>query len=291
MKKLLCILYSIGLLGCTPGQNICGNFDLNHPTELIKLPSKLKEISGITFLSKNKIACVQDEKGAVFIYDIKKDKLKESIDFGGDKDYEAIANVNDTIFVLRSNGDIYEIDSLESNGVQAITHHTYLSKVNNCEGMCYDSTKNRLLIACKGRPEKGSAKKYEKAVYAFDLTTKTMTEAPVLIFDPENIIKESKKSGQGSIINETKGEDLFEPSEIAIEPATGNYFILSSVGKRLAVFSKDGKLICASNLDPEIYKQPEGVAFSSSGDLYISDEGKNGKANLVVLRKNSEVKN
>ena len=72
--------------------------------------------------------------------------------------------------------------------------------------------------------------------------------------------------------------------EIAIEPLSGNYFILSAVGKKLAVFSITGQLICATALDPAIYKQPEGLAFSTVGDLIISDEGKNGKGNLVVLK-------
>lgn len=289
MKETIFLLCTILLMSCSPGQNKCGNFDLNNPEERIKLPTKLKEISGITFLSKNKIACIQDEKGTVFIYDIHKDKLYESIDFGGDKDYEGIANVNDTIFVLRSNGDIYEIDSLEANGVEAIIHHTFLSKVNNCEGICYDSNHHRLLIACKGQPEKGSAKKYEKAVYSFDLSTRTMSEEPVLIFDPEKIVEAAKSASRYSSLEHFNGEDLFEPSEIAIDPTTGNFFILSAVGKRLAVFSTSGQLICATNLDPAIFKQPEGLAFSSVGDLFISDEGKNGKGNLVVIKRtNSE---
>lgn len=284
MKKTLFLFYTILMMSCSTGQNKCGDFDLNHPDELIKLPVKLKEISGITFLSKNKIACVQDEKGTIFIYDIHKDKLKESIDFGGDKDYEAIANVNDTIFVLRSNGDIYEIDSLETNGVEAVIHHTFLSKVNDCEGMCYDPKHDRLLIACKGRPEKGSAKKYEKAVYAFDLKSRAMFEEPVLIFDPKIINEAVINSNRLSSREEANGAELFEPSEIAIEPLSGNYFILSAVGKKLAVFSITGQLICATALDPAIYKQPEGLAFSTVGDLIISDEGKNGKGNLVVLK-------
>ncbi len=268
MRNSLIFLLTLILISCSPGDNFCGDFNLNEVKDLIKLPSELKEISGITFLSKNKIACVQDEKGTVYVYDIHKDKLKESIDFGGNKDYEAIANVNDTIYVLRSNGDIYEINDLESAGVTSINHHTFLSKVNNSEGMCYDSKHNRLLVACKGRPEKGSAKKYMKAVYSFDLMTKTMNKQPVLIMDPEQIVQMA---------------DQFDPAEIAIEPLTGNYFVLSSVGKRLAVFSPTGVLLCAVNLNQDIYKQPEGLAFSSTGDLVISDEGKNGKGNLVVV--------
>ena len=284
MKNFLLVLFAFYLMACSNAGNLCGKFDLNHPAELIKLPSKLKEISGITFISKNKIACVQDEAGTVFIYDIRKDKLKESIDFGGNKDYEAIANVNDTIYVLRSNGDIYEIDSLESTNTLSITHHTFLSKVNNCEGMCFDAKNYRLLVACKGHPEKGSAKRFEKAVYAFDLNTKKMKEEPVLVFDPAMIISVTKSIGDDDSPSANEKENLFEPSEITIEPTTGNFYILSSVGKRLAIFSEKGELICASKLDPDIFKQPEGIAFSSSGDLIISDEGKGGKANLVVIK-------
>ena len=285
MRNSLIFLLTLILISCSPGDNFCGDFNLNEVKDLIKLPSELKEISGITFLSKNKIACVQDEKGTVYVYDIHKDKLKESIDFGGNKDYEAIANVNDTIYVLRSNGDIYEIDDLESAGVTSINHHTFLSKVNNSEGMCYDSKHNRLLVACKGRPEKGSAKKYMKAVYSFDLMTKTMNKQPVLIMDPEQIVQMADQSTPKthSLFGEEKRADQFDPAEIAIEPLTGNYFVLSSVGKRLAVFSPTGVLLCAVNLNQDIYKQPEGLAFSSTGDLVISDEGKNGKGNLVVV--------
>ena len=76
MKKTLFLFYTILMMSCSTGQNKCGDFDLNHPDELIKLPVKLKEISGITFLSKNKIACVQDEKGTIFIYDIHKELHK-----------------------------------------------------------------------------------------------------------------------------------------------------------------------------------------------------------------------
>ncbi len=285
MKFTLIAIISIFLISCSQENKSCGDFDLNKTYEQIKLPVALKEISGITFLSKNKIACVQDEKGIVFIYDIHKDKLKQSIDFAGDKDYEAIANVNDTIYVLRSNGDIYEIDNLESSEVSSITHHTFLSKVNNSEGMCFDSKHYRLLIACKGKPEKGSAKKYQKVVYSFDLSTKTMSEEPVLVIDPTSIIEMADQSASNSFFGESKNVDQFDPAEIAIDPKTGNYFVLSAVGKRLAVFSENGMLLCSVNLNPDIYKQPEGLAFNSEGDLVISDEGKNSKGNLVVLKR------
>lgn len=290
MKKIIFSLIAFGFLGCSRSQNICVNFDLNHPTEIIKLPAVLKEISGITMFGKNKIACVQDEKGTVYVYDIHKDKLKESIEFGKNKDYEAIANVNDTIYVLRSNGTIYEIDALESTEEQTTEYATFLSKENNCEGLCFDKTNNRLLIACKGRPEKGTAKKSMKAVYAFDLSKKELQKEPILIFSPDDVIEmashsEQNKTFLNSLGAEQKNSNLFEPSEIAIEPLSGNYFILSSVGKRLAAFSPDGKLIAVVNLDPSLFKQPEGLTFTPKGEMIISDEGKGGKGNLVIVAK------
>lgn len=288
MKKIAFILIAFAFFSCSRSQNICVEFDVNQPSEVIKLPSTLKEISGITLYSKNKVACVQDEEGKIFIYDFHKDKLKESVDFGKNKDYEAIANVDDTIFVLRSNGTLYEIDALEGNEATSIEYPTFLSKENNCEGLCYDSLNHRLLIACKGRPEKGTAKKSMKAVYAFDLTTRELLKEPVLVIDPDLVIAAGKKSEQNknfinSLIDEKDQADLFEPSEIAIQNSTGNFYILSSVGKRLAAFSPAGKLLSVVNLDISIFKQPEGLTFNSKGEMMISDEGKGGKANLVII--------
>src|SRR5437016_3989704 len=75
-------------------------YDLSQPSEKYKLPEELVEISGIDVYKKNKLVCVQDEKGNIYEYDVKKGELKHSIDFGKKGDYEGIANVNDTIYVL-----------------------------------------------------------------------------------------------------------------------------------------------------------------------------------------------
>ena len=46
----------------------CLPYDFSKPVETLKLPGRLKEISGITFWNTNKLACVQDEKGIVFLF-------------------------------------------------------------------------------------------------------------------------------------------------------------------------------------------------------------------------------
>ena len=73
------------------------------------------------------------------------------------------------------------------------------------------------------------------------------------------------------------------PSDLAIDPATGNLYLLCSTGKLLLVFDPAGRLIFASPLDPSIYLQPEGITFFPDGELLISNEGRGGKASLVVI--------
>src|ERR1043165_1361606 len=93
-------------------------YDLEHPTEKYKMPGELREISAIDIYKKSKLVCVEDEDGTVFVYDMKKADVKRPIVFGKKGDYEGIANVHDTIYVLSSNGKLHQIlyfDTPEQN--------------------------------------------------------------------------------------------------------------------------------------------------------------------------------
>ena len=45
-------------------------YNLSAPDRVYILPKKLKEISGITEIDSSRIACIQDEREIVFIYDL-----------------------------------------------------------------------------------------------------------------------------------------------------------------------------------------------------------------------------
>ena len=286
---LIAIAGSI-LYSCSKTGNQLLTFNFSEPEEIIKLPQRLHEISGITFYKKNEIACVQDEKGVIFFYNIKKDKLRNNIVFARDEDYEGITNVNDTLFVLCSNGIISEVDSTNEMGY-ANVYSTFLSKENNCEGLCFDEQKRRLLVACKGKPKKGTGLHGMKAVYSFDLQKRIMGQEPAYVINPDSVkshlVNTVQKSWWKNLLGPGQNEEpfLFEPSEICIDPYTKDVYILSSVGKTLLAMSYDGKIKFAVRLNPEIFKQPEGMTFSADGSMFISDEGKGGKANLIKLRR------
>src|SRR5690606_25987587 len=46
-----------------------------------EMPKELDEISGIAWVGENQIACVQDEDGIIFIYDLTTNAVEKTINF------------------------------------------------------------------------------------------------------------------------------------------------------------------------------------------------------------------
>jgi uncharacterized protein YjiK len=80
------------------------------------------------------------------------------------------------------------------------------------------------------------------------------------------------------------GKIKFHPSALGKNPVTHEWFILSSVNKMLLVLDKQWKLTNFVRLNPSLFKQPEGLAFNSKGDLYISNEGGAEAPNILMFR-------
>jgi hypothetical protein len=268
------------------------HYNLSAPDEHLRLPKKLREISGIDVYKGDNIVAVQDERGKVYVYNVKNEKLQESVGFADDHDYEAIAAMDDTVFVLRSNGTLYEILKLDSIDQQSIEFENSLSKQNNTEGLCYDKENHRLLIACKGAAHKGRGKKARlmsnfKAIYSFDLATHTLDEDPAYLIDIDEVkeyinrynIGNDSLSQPDSVKLEM--EDRFAPSEIAIHPITHDLYVLCSRGKLLIVLGHNGSIKYIRALDHRIFRQPEGITFYPNGDMLISDEGKEHRADIL----------
>ncbi|MEM7101640.1 MAG: SdiA-regulated domain-containing protein [Bacteroidota bacterium] len=270
-----------------PNEDFVFPYRLNQPNETFELPSSLTEISAIAFTPKDELGCVQDEKGNIYVFDLKKGEIDRKIDFWKDGDYEGLAFVKKSAYVLRMDGNIYQVRKFDTKDQETKKRSTFLNEKNDAEGLCYDERNNRLLVALKGRPGESGQFKGKKAVYAFDLEEKELLEEPVYLIDLKATEKHIKRNieleGYKRIVkyfNPDK-KDQFQPSEIGIHPITGNIYITSSVGKILMVISPDGDLLHLESLERDILKQPEGMAFFKNGDLLISSEGKSGKGKIV----------
>ncbi len=271
MKLSISIFTVLFLLFCQeqpkPIFDECTFYNLKQPSVVWKMPKKLKEISGIAIIKNQKIVCNNDEDGDIFIYDLKNKKVEKTILFAKKGDYEDIAIKENIAFVLRSEGTIFEVKNYMKNP-QSIKHKTFLTKIDDTEGLFYDASKNRLLIACKGNSSSKKGKG-SRLVYEFLLEDKQLNPKPVLTLS------------QKEIRSKYNIKNHFAPSGIAIHPITKNIYILSSVGKMLVECTPKGKLQKVYNLNYSHFQQPEGIHFDLNGDLYISNEAKGGKANIL----------
>jgi uncharacterized protein YjiK len=261
-------------------------YDFKNPDQKLILPENLHEVSGITSIDSTTAACIQDENGILFLYDIVLGKVKEEFTFHIDGDYEGIARVQDTLYVLQSDGTLFEISDYTSQQSQLTEHSTGIP-ANNNEGLCYDANNNRLLIACKGKIGKGKEFKDKRVIYGFDLATKKLSDEPIFDFDLQTI-KDFALLHELDIPERTKKKGKvtepiikFRTSAIAIHPYTNQLYVLSAADHLLFVFEMNGKLIHIEALNEEMFNKAEGIIFFENGDLFITNEGQDKKPTLL----------
>ncbi len=243
------------------------------------LPEILKEISGLAWLDKNRFACVQDEMGKAFIYNTGTGSIEKEIPFAGPGDYEGLALAGESIWILRSDGNLFEINSLNTDKPAIKEYDTPLSAKENAEGLCFDSKNNRLLIALK---EGGLLGNDSKGIYGFDLSSKKMADDPVYTIDLKNKIFAELHSFKKNKKKKEKNEALM-PSAIAIHPVTGDIYITDGRNPKLLIMDHTNAIKALHPLDKNRFAQPEGITFSNSGELYISNEGVKGAGNILKL--------
>ena len=161
-------------------------YNLSTPDKVYKLPEALHEISGITEVDGSTIASIQDENGIVFIYDINKNEIIRQIIFGAGGDYEDIARVDKTLYVLRSDEVLIEIANFDTDKFKRTAYETGIPG-KDIEGLCYDRKNNRLLIVPKEISQDNQENKGKRFIYGFDLASKKMIKGPVIRFDIHTI--------------------------------------------------------------------------------------------------------
>jgi len=261
----------------TPMTKFNFSYQLKKPNKKYKLPEKLTEVSGIQYIKENTFACVQDETGKIYIYDTQKGKIIEDYHFAGSGDYEDLELVGSTLFVIRSDGRLYKIDGFPAEKMEVRHRDLPLSEKNDVEGLCYDPATEQLLIACKAEAGLDKNIKKKKAVYSFDVNQLQFNTQPRFLID-KDILKE--------VADEKKLD--FNPSGIAKHPIDGYFYLIASAGNLLVILDDAGKVLHVEELDNDEFKQPEGITFDPQGNLYISNEGRSGKGNILYFKYQNE---
>lgn len=242
-------------------------FDL--PSQIIELQSaELREISGLSSTGQPGIlAAIADEGGVVYLLDVQRNgAVIDQFVFRDKGDFEGVEWVGNCFYAVKSDGKIFEIKSCENNpDFLTYIHETRLTKMDDIEGLGYDSKRKSLLVACKSDPNSDA----NRRIFLFDIAKKTLGETPVYTIDVKQINKRLNR-------NSDSDKHYFSPSAIAVHPISGDIYVLSSAIRAIAVIDRNkGTLKQVVKLEKSILPQPEGITFEASGVLWISSESKN----------------
>jgi DNA-binding beta-propeller fold protein YncE len=258
----------------TPAQTANGTVEV---VDVWRLSAELMEISANVLVDEQRMACIQDNAGTIYIYNLKTKTIDQKIVFTGKGDFEALALVGNIFYVLRADGQLYRVEQTAGGLPRVETFDSPLSVENDTESMYYDAPGNRLLIAVK---EKNLGASKGKEVYAFDLETNTLQGKPVFTIEETD-----NTEAVGQKKKEKKKDKGLRPSEIAQHPATGEWYVLNGPTSTLFIADKQGRITRQYPLDKNTFPQPEGLCFSKTGALFISSEGsKNGSGIIALVR-------
>jgi hypothetical protein len=289
----------LALTGCStepPGGSPPG-YDLGAPEKFV-LDEELHEISGICFDGgrADTIYAIEDEDGEIFHFHVG-DRRWPSVKFGKRGDYEDVtildrgpgtdaagpagaergaAMTSKQIVVLRSDGSLFTfpVGFIADANKDSVVAYEQLLPDGEYEGLFGDED-GSLVALCKKCSE-----------------DKDLEQATGYTIRPD---EQGRLAVQGKFVVDVKGVPMstatkkklkFHPSGIARHPLTKEWYIISAVNKVLMIVDDQWKVKSSWQLNVNLFKQPEGICFDSKGTLYISNEGDEGDANILVFRYN-----
>lgn len=272
-RLLFSFLIVASILACNTKSPSSGNsrYDLLTPV-VIKMPAELAEISGVVYYPKDtSVFAIEDEDGIFYKISLNKNNEIKKWRFDKKHDYEDLVLHDSIFYVLISNGDI---ESLQFTGDSIISNKFLFpdasKKTNEFESLYFDDSLKQLVLLCKDC--EGDSKKTLSA-WGYNIDSQYYTPS-VLTIDVQPV---TEKLG--------KQKMKLKPSATAINPVTNELYILSSINHLLIVTDRAGKFKEVFELDPAIYKQAEGIAFTPDGDMIISNEShETGLANILIIK-------
>jgi len=235
------------------------------------MPAELREISGLTLLANGHLLAHDDEIGRIYEIDPKSGIILRRFALTGPPhgDFEGITTAGQDIYLIQSHGVLFKFRQAEDGGDAPYERYdTRLGKQCEFEGVAYDADSSWLILPCK----KVAAKdlKHEVVIFRVSLPLGPASQLTMLT------LRVADLAGSNAWKN-------LSPSDITIDPATGNYVFVAAQEKALVVITPAGALVRSEPLPPG-HDQAEGIAITPDGILIVSDEATKGPADITLYR-------
>jgi uncharacterized protein YjiK len=243
---------------------------LETPLTRWLLPPGLAEISGLGLTADQRLLTHNDEVGRIFEVNYRRGVIVKSFWIGDPivrDDFEGIAVAGDRILLLASTGKLYQFaEGANGAHVPFTVHDTGLGTECEFEGLAYDATADALVLACKNTRAAG-LKDYV-VLYRYSLADTTGSRIAQVTIPLDRVIG----------TNAWKG---FSPSDIAVDPGTGDYVLVASHQKALLRVTPAGEVVWSRPL-PRGQIMTEGIALTRDSLLILSDEASSAAARADI---------
>jgi uncharacterized protein YjiK len=243
----------------------------NDPVARWLLPKELAEISGLALTPDGRLFTHNDEMARITEIDYRRGTVTKHF-FAGEPgmhgDFEGLTYANDHFYMLSSNGVIYEFpEGQNGERVDCTVHDTHLGKECEFEGITYDAKSNSMILACKNVGEQN--RKGNVILYRVQLDAGGEGISEIVI-------------PQSKLIGRNSWKEL-RPTDITVDPKSGNYVLISAQEKAIFAVSPEGEAVTAAPLNGD-HPQAEGVAITRDRILIVSDEASNAAATITLYR-------
>lgn len=245
--------------------------DDSKPVAVWIMPPELREISGLALTADGRVLAHDDEVAKIYVIDAKRGIMLKQFTLGTGMrgDFESITEAGSDIYMLASNGVLYQFqEGADRADVPYSANDLKLGKECEFESMVYQADSNWLVMPCKNAHDKSF--EHNLVIYRWKIGG-TATDRLSMVTVPFS-----------QLMGNNKWKSL-HPSDITIDPSTGNFVMIASHENALIEMTRNFDLIRAEPL-PRGHNQPEGVAITRDSILMISDEATRKPADISLYR-------
>lgn len=235
------------------------------------MPASLREISGLTLTSRGTLLTHDDNVGRISEIDPKTGILLKSFSLSGNQkgDFEAITIAGADIYLLESSGKLFKFqEAADGRQVPFTVYDTKLGRECEFESLAYEANGSHLVMPCKRLLNKQEG--HELRIYYIPLPLGNRAAITMETIPIDEVVAGNKWKN-------------FRPSDMTIDPITGNYVIIASREKAYVVLTPEGDVVRSQPL-PGVHRQAEGVAITKDSLMAISDEANGGPPKLSLYR-------